>query len=63
MPSVARLAQSPGVEHADLHQCRYGARVSKPTRLLSWGLDLSGLRLRCNRPRPGWSGRTGPASR
>eukprot|EP00974_Lingulodinium_polyedra_P053767 5167198-Lingulodinium_polyedra.AAC.1 len=36
MPSMARLAQLPGVEHTDLHQCRYGARATKPTRLLSW---------------------------
>ena len=55
LPEVQELASCEGVSHANFDQCRLGAETAKPTRLLSFGLDLSEWSWRCNHNKQMWS--------
>ena len=48
------LAASAGVRHVEFDQCMYDAETSKPTRVLFWGVDFSGIRASCNHPKQWW---------
>ena len=54
LPEWKQLAELPGVVTTDFHQCPMGAETSKPTRIISKGLDLSNLRGSCNHPKRHW---------
>ena len=43
LPEFVELAALTGVRSVDFDQCRWGAIAVKPTRLLFWGADFSGL--------------------
>ena len=49
-------AALPGVATICFDQCRLGAETAKPTRLLAWGMDLSGIQgLRCDHSWKCWA--------
>eukprot|EP00435_Cladocopium_sp_Y103_P055438 s1434_g18.t1 len=52
VPAIAKLAEEKADGDTRFDQCRTGLATTKPTRLLSKGLDLNVLQgLRCNHPR------------
>ena len=54
LPLWVDLALTAGATCHDFDQCRFGSLTKKPTRVLSWGIDLSALQGRCNHtPTPG----------
>ena len=55
LPEWQALARTPGVKTWDFHQCHMGSETSKPTRIISWGMDLSSLLGRCEHPRKWWT--------
>ncbi len=48
LPEFVTLADLPGVRTVDFDQCPFEAETAKPTRILYYGADLSGLVGRCN---------------
>ena len=61
LPEFQDLAESRDVRVSDFDQCHLGAGSKKPTRVLSWGLDLRALEGRCPHPPTPqeWVGRRG----
>ena len=55
LPEWQDLARRPGVRSWDFHQCPMGAETAKPTRILSWGMDLSPLIGTCSHPKQWWT--------
>ena len=54
LPLWIDLALTAGAACHNFDQCMFGATTRKPTRVLSWGIDLSALQGRCNhKPEPG----------
>eukprot|EP00969_Alexandrium_andersonii_P258575 11432751-Alexandrium_andersonii.AAC.1 len=51
IPEVRALAERQGVQATDFDQRQYGAKSTKPIRILYSGIDLSDLSARRNRPR------------
>ena len=54
LPEWKQLAKTPGVNVTDFHQCPMGAETSKPTRIISKGLDLTSLLGTCSHPKKHW---------
>ena len=54
LPEWVDLARSPHVRTWDFHQCPMGAETAKPTRMLSWGIDLSNLLGSCTHAKRMW---------
>ena len=54
LPEMQDLSRLPGVTCANFDQCRLGAETAKPTRLLSFGLDLSQWAWRCHHTPKSW---------
>ena len=51
-----QIAVMPGVGTIDFDQCSMGAETAKPTRLLTWGVDLSSIHgRRCDHPHRCWA--------
>ena len=50
------IADTPGVSTINFDQCKLGAETAKPTRLLVWGVDLSGMHeVRCDHSHRCWA--------
>ena len=63
LPEGVEVARLPNVNYTEFDQCTLGAETAKPTRIMFWGIDLSGLQSVCNHPKQwwtyrDWSGRT-----
>ena len=54
LPEMQELARLPNVSCTILDQCSLGAETAKPTRLLSFGLDLSQWTWRCRHEAKSW---------
>jgi len=54
LPEWKQLAETPGVTVTDFHQCPMGAETSKPTRIISKGLNLTSLLGSCTHPKRHW---------
>jgi hypothetical protein len=55
MPKIMAFSTRPGVRVAKFHMCRNGASSTKPTQILYWYMDLSGLDGKwCNHPIQDW---------
>ena len=48
------VAALPGVKSVHGDQCRFGGVAKKPTTYLHFGVNLSGLSVRCDHPRKMW---------
>ena len=54
LPELLELQQDPRVITANFDQCTLGAETTKPTRIVSSGLDLSKFGTRCCHPHQHW---------
>jgi hypothetical protein len=55
MPKIIAFSRRAGVRVAKFHMCRVGALSTKPTQILYWFMDLSGLDGKwCNHPLCDW---------
>ena len=55
-PDILDLLAAPGVHAVDFDQCPFGAETQKPTRLIFFKVDLSGMsKFRCNHPMQQWT--------
>ena len=52
--ALAEVAALSGVSFVEFDQCMYMGETTKPTRVLFFGVDFSGLRATCNHPKKWW---------
>ena len=51
MPRIAKMVKEPGCKFVDFDQCMFDSPATKPTRILSWRVDLAHVAgKRCNHP-------------
>ena len=52
--ALTEVAALSGVSFVEFDQCMYMGETTKPTRVLFFGVDFSGLRVTCNHPKRWW---------